>query len=258
MQRHDYHTHSCFSDGENTQQEIINTAKSKGLKEIGISDHLCLHFPRWSMTEITTQIAIQQLKELKNQETEIEIKIGLEVDYIPGKEKQLSEILSTLALDYVIGAVHYLEEWNFDTTDSPTNTVIATHYTMYYDLISQAARSGLFDIIAHFDLIKKFNKLSPDLPKTAPLQALDAIAQAGIAMELNTNGQNHPCQSFYPEEQWLQEAYKRKIPILISSDAHKTLQLGQYFNQAKKILLKTGYTETIGFSKRESYKVTLC
>ncbi len=257
MTLYDYHTHTNRSDGKHTQQEMVNQAKSLGLKEFGISDHFCLHQPNWSMNEAETYRALEDLAIIKKKERTIEIKVGLEVDYIPGAINKLKEVTAHPALDYVIGAVHYLGDWNFDTGDKGMKDVSAERYVQYYQLIAEAADSGLFDFIAHFDLIKKFNKLPTNLPEEAPLKALDSIARNNIALEINTNGINKPCNAFYPAPQWLDEAAKRNIPMLISSDAHNIEQITQHNRAAREELKLRGITETVGFSERKRYHLPL-
>lgn len=253
MSLYDYHTHTKRSDGKHSHHEMIDQAKKLGLKEFGISDHFCLYQPKWSMNEADTYKALEDLAEIKRNEKSIAIKIGLEVDYIPGESEKLKQVTEHPALDYVIGAVHYIDDWNFDTRDKGVKEVTTEHYRKYYNLVAEAADSGLFDFIAHFDLIKKFNKLPPNLPKDAPLKALDSIARNDIALELNTNGVNKPCNAFYPDTQWLEEAAKRNIPMLINSDAHNIEQISQHNSLAREQLRLSGINETVGFTKRRRY-----
>lgn len=257
MLHYDYHTHTVRSDGKATQLQMIAEAKRLGLKEFGISDHLCLHQPKWSMTLEEAYQAIDDLAQVKKEEKAIAIKVGLEIDYLPGKEKIVEEVTAHPGLDYVIGAVHYLGDWNFDTAGKHKKLITQEHYLQYYRLIAEAANSGLFDIIAHFDLIKKFNRLPANLSDSAPLKALDSIAKSGVAIELNTNGKNKPCKAFYPAEKWLHAARERNIPIQINSDAHNTRQIAQYGHEATRQLKTAGYKNTVGFTLRERYNLPL-
>jgi len=236
---------------------MISEAKRLGLKEFGISDHLCLHHPKWSMNKQEAYQALDNLTEFKKNEQDIAIKVGLELDFIPGKESILEELAAHPALDYVIGAVHYLGDWNFDTADKPNQRITREHYQQYYDLVAEAAHSGIFDVIAHFDLIKKFNRLPVNLSDSAPLKALDSIAKSGIAIELNTNGKNKPCKAFYPTAKFLQSARERNIPIQINSDAHNTRQIAQYGHEATRALKLAGYKTTVGFTQRQRYNLPL-
>ena len=112
----DYHTHSKYSDGKNTYQEMVLKAQNLGLKEIGLSDHFCLEYPKWAIKKQDYNKLIKEINELKTKHnSNTKIKFGLETDYLPDKENEIKNYLNQFPLDYVIGSIHYIGKWNFDT-----------------------------------------------------------------------------------------------------------------------------------------------
>ena len=113
------------------------------------------------------------------------------------------------------------------------------------------AESGLFDILAHPDLIKKFGyKPSGDLRRFYE-PAVDAIAASGSAIEINTAGLQKPCKEAYPEANFLDLAFSAGIPLVISSDAHHPSEVARDFDHAIAQAQDAGYTETLLFEQRE-------
>jgi len=159
----DYHMHSILSDGKNTYEEMAMAAIDKGLEEVGFTDHLCLKPVDWSMKQIDIPVMTSQISDLKEKlGGRINIRFGIEVDYLPGYEDELHELISQIPVDYVIGSVHFIDDWNFDTDQSLygkwSNDEL---YEKYFTLVQEAAQSGLFDIIGHIDIIKKFRVYQP-------------------------------------------------------------------------------------------------
>jgi len=120
----------------------------------------------------------------------------------------------------------------------------------YWRLLRATALCGVFDIIGHFDLPKKFNFYpSLDLTEEA-LSVLDAIAEADIAIEINTSGWDRPVEEAYPSLRYLQEANRRKIPLVINSDGHAPSEVTRHFVRAEELARAAGYSELIRFEQR--------
>lgn len=150
----DYHTHSILSDGKDSYEDMIQIAITKGLDEIGFSDHVCLRPVNWAVRLNDIPVMSQQILDLKYKyEDQIKIKYGIEVDYFPGRENEINELIESIPVDYVIGSIHFIGDWNFDTDQSLygkwSNDKL---YEKYFHLVQQAAISGLFDIIGHIDI----------------------------------------------------------------------------------------------------------
>ncbi len=249
----DYHSHSIYSDGKNTYNETLNQAIKKNLKEFGFSDHLCIYYPDWAIRKENFPKLISEINEIKNRKNlSLEVKFGLEVDYIEDREEEIQNCLDLFPLDYVIGSVHYVGNWNFDTkANGYQSKDIDQFYAEYYRLIQKAARSGLFDIMGHIDVAKKFNyfpgfDLNPIYEQTAKV-----FSESDVVIELNTSGKDRPCKEFYPSDRFLQHCYDHNVPVTLGSDAHHVNDVARYFPEVLEKLKLIGYTQLASFTKRE-------
>lgn len=255
----DYHTHSLLSDGATSYEQMVLAAIEKGLDEIGLSDHVCLKPVVWAMQEVDLPVMTRQIMEVREKYSHlITIRYGIEMDYFEGKEAEIARIIHSLPLDYVIGSVHFIGDWNFDGDESFygkwSNDDL---YRIYFRLVQKAARSGLFDTIGHLDLIKKFG-IYPESDLTGLVEETAAIiSQSGLVVELNTGGLDKPCGEFYPSPRWLEILRNHDIPVTLSSDAHHPTQIARHFQQAVHLLKKSGYHEIIRFKDRKRTPVKL-
>ncbi|WP_423129472.1 histidinol-phosphatase HisJ family protein [Gaoshiqia sp. Z1-71] len=248
----DYHMHSILSDGRNTYEEMIKAGIEKGLEEMGFSDHVCLKSVSWAISEIDIPVMTRQILELREKyKGQIKIKYGIEMDYFPGREDEIRAIIHALPLDYVIGSVHFIGDWNFDTDQSLygkwSNDDL---YHMYYELIQLAAKSGLFDIIGHLDIIKKF-RVYPESDQSQLIEdTLKIIKDNDLVVELNTAGIDRPCTEFTPSPAITERCYHHHIPMTISSDAHQAGQVARHFETGIDLLRQIGFKELAAFDKR--------
>ena len=248
----DYHMHSVLSDGKNTYEEMVQAALGKGLEEIGFSDHVCLKPVAWGIRLEDIPVMTGQILDLKlKYEDQIRIRFGIEMDYFPGREEELSELIRRIPVDFVIGSVHFIGDWNFDTDQSFygkwSNDKL---YEKYFTLVQQAAASGLFDVIGHLDLIKKF-RIYPETNQDKLFEDTIAIIKENhLVVELNTGGFDRECAEFFPEPRLLEMCFRQQVPVTLSSDAHRTEQVARHYESAVALLKQIGYSEIIGFSKR--------
>ena len=255
----DYHIHTNFSDGKDSYMHYLEVARKKDLAEIGFSDHITLEPVDWCVKEIDYPVMRENLKNLcDNFSEDVQVRFGLEVDFFNGREEEIKQVISYFPVDYVIGSVHFIDGWNFDSDTSLygkwTNNEL---YQKYFKLIQEAAKSGLFDIIGHFDLIKKM-QCWPETDQT-PLyeETLKIIKEANIVIELNTSGLDHPCNDFFPQREILQMAGKIGIPITLSSDAHQPMQVARHFEKAISLLKEVGYTKITRFRNRQRGEIEI-
>lgn len=248
----DYHIHSILSDGKNTYEEMALAAIDKGLDEIGFTDHLCLKPVDWSMRQIDIPVMISQVLDVKEKFSDrINIRFGVEIDYFPEYESQIQDLINQIPFDYVIGSIHFIDDWNFDMDKSLygkwSNDVL---YEKYFTLVQKAAQSGLFDIIGHIDIIKKF-RVYPETNQDQLFEdTLKIIKANNLVVELNTGGLDRPCAEFTPSPHLLEMCFAHHIPVIISSDAHRTEQIARHYDSALSLLARVGYTELVGFNKR--------
>lgn len=248
----DYHIHTLFSDGNDMHELYIKKAVEQGFTEIGFSDHVSVIPAFWATDPARLKLMRDKVRGLALQwKNTINIRFGLEMDFYPGYEKDIENIIHDLQPDYVIGSVHFIGLWNFDNQKESNRSLPPDDFfRIYYQLISQAAASGLFDIIGHFDLVKKFNPVRPEKAEKYEMMAIESIAKSGITIELNTNGFNKPCKAFYPSDIILKTACQAGIPVTLGSDAHQASKQGQYFDIAIQKLLNAGYNNIMKFDNR--------
>ncbi|OMD92042.1 histidinol-phosphatase HisJ [Paenibacillus odorifer] len=263
----DYHTHhERCGHAVGKLEEYVQRGIELGLQQLGLSDHLPLihvdpasYYPEMAMPMAELPRYVEECLTLKERyRGVIDLRVGLEADYIEGYEEQIREILSPYPWDYLIGSVHFLGEW--DITDHRQvhgweGKDALQVYRLYYDAVKKSALSGLYDIIGHMDVIKRFG-YGPQTPEgTAEVRALEletlkVIADRGIAMELNASGLTKPCAEMFPAEHLLQEALKLDIPLTLGSDAHDPAKLGDGLQEARSMLWQTGFRELAVFEGR--------
>jgi len=252
--RTDYHIHSLYSDGRAAPRDYIAPAIAAGLKEIGFSEHLTLFKDQQdgNMNPGNISIYLNNIDSLRKNNDEISIKTGLEVDFFAGKEKETEAFLNSIDLDYAIGSVHYLGEKTVDegpefyTGKNPDRL-----FESYFDQVCNAVSSGLFDIIAHCDLIRIYGYKPISDPEPLYRKLAKVMKISDVVFELNTNGRNKPLADFYPDRKFLHIFREEKIPVCVNSDAHMPQRVGQYFDEAYDLLRSVGFNEMAVFEKRK-------
>ena len=254
----DYHIHTNYSDGKANPEEYIMQAISNGIKEIGFSEHLNLLLDNQEgcMDPGKVPEYLSHIGRLKRTISGIKIKTALEVDYSPGKEEEIYKFINKFDLDYVIGSVHYLGEKTVDNvSDFYVNKDIDELFETYFECVNQAVASGLFDIIAHCDLIRIYNFKPSRNPEHLYRKLAEKMRIHDVALEVNTNGRNKPLGDFYPDRRYLKIFCEENIPVCVNSDAHFPLRVGQFFDEAYMLLKDAGFKEMAVFNKRERFLV---
>ena len=176
---------------------------------------------------------------------------------MPGGEDRMASLLEARDFDYVIGSVHFLRDEAVDMEDysvwgkshSPEEI-----WKRYFETLGEAARSGLFDVLAHPDLVKVWGADRPlpegDLRSYYEL-AMDGIAESQIAVEVSTAGLRKPVGEMYPAPAFLQMCLEAGAPVALSSDAHRPEDVGADYEQALELLVASGVQELCVFERRE-------
>ena len=212
----DYHMHTPLcrhAVGEPV--DYARRALEIGLTEIGFSDHSPMrqdNFDNWRMNLSQLDDYVAKVRLAQKTFPQLTIRLAMEVDYLPGHEDWISELAARRPWDYFIGSVHYVSDsWAIDdpqklsewkTRDS------AEVWRIYFERLAMAAESGLFEIIGHADLPKKFGHRPPPNAATFYGKFLDAARKSGGAIELNTAGLRKDCQEIYPSRDILQLAFQ--------------------------------------------------
>ncbi|MCW5550817.1 MAG: histidinol-phosphatase HisJ family protein [Verrucomicrobiae bacterium] len=254
----DYHMHTPLckhASGEPV--DYARHALALGLTEIGFSDHSPMRrddFDDWRMLNQQLDEYVENVRRAQSEFPQLTIRLALEVDYLPGHEEWIRDLAARHPWDYFIGSVHYVsDDW---AVDNPHKLAEWKHrdpfevWSVYFERLTMAAASGLFQIIGHADLPKKFGH-RPTRDCT-PLyeQFLTAARQNHCAMELNTAGLRKDCQEIYPSRALLELAFQHNLPITFGSDAHAPTEVGLNFAEAIQLAHAVGYRESGRFRQR--------
>jgi len=250
--------HTNFSDGHHTHDEMVYAAEASGIYEIGFTDHISLKPIGWAMDLGRVPELIETVNRIQHKSNTVTIRFGAEVDYIPGFVDQTRNLIKSMPLDYVIGSVHFIDDWNFDTDINGYNGIdIDVFYRVYFRLIGEAAQTGIFDIIGHADLAKKFAVYPTFKMQKIYEQCARIFSENGVVVELNTSGKNKPCGEFYPSIDFLEILHNYRVPVTLGSDAHVEQNIGQYFDEAVNLLKSLGYKEIITFNQRKRIPISI-
>lgn len=250
----DLHNHTPLCNhATGTPMQYVEAAIKSGCKYFGFSDHAPMDFdPKYRMRFDQMDIYEAMVEEAKlAYEDEIEVFLGYEVDFL---DKYMDDRVLKRECDYLIGSVHFLNSWGFDNPefiDKYQHQDIDKIWEDYFLAITNLAKSGLFDIVGHLDLIKVFKFLPKKDIRVIAKEALDEIKKADIVVEINSAGYRKPIKEQYPSDLLIEELANRDIPITFGSDAHKPEQVG--FGDKKAVLVAKdfGYSKCALFRKRD-------
>ncbi len=246
------HTTRC-NHAEGTVDEYIQKAISLGIERYGFSEHAPMDFDEGyrlgfdEMDEYCNDIH----KAKKKYSSQIDILLGYEVDWLPG---HMDDRVLNADVDFLIGSVHFINKWSFDNPEfigGWKNRDIDEIWQAYFEAVEQMAKSGLFDIVGHLDLIKVFKYMPKQDIRSLAKSALKAIKKSDMVIEINSAGLRKPAGEIYPSKQLLEEVYALGIPVTFGSDAHSSEQVGYDLDRAYELARLIGYTKAATFSGRE-------
>ena len=256
MHMHTPMCHHAFGE----PQDYAQVAEQRGLKGIVVTCHNPTN-DGWSPTVRMSVDEFGEYVDLVDQAAQVwrgrvDVRLGLESDYVPGMEPWLEELHAMAPLNHVLGSVHpHLPQYKerFHLGD------IEQFYRTYFEHLALAAESGLFDTLGHPDLVKNIEPEAYDLPRLMGTicDTLDRIAAAGTAMELNTSGLNKVVPEMNPAPEILREMRQRNIPVVIGADAHKPERVAADFVQALDTLGAAGYSTVSNFLNRERIELPI-
>lgn len=258
----DYHMHTPLCGHASGQpKEYADHALKMGIKEIGFSDHapfVVRELPGITMKMDELPLYHKMIEDVRARfKGRLEVRIGIEADFVPGYEKLTKAILDAYPYDYVIGSVHFIKDWGFDNPEErekwSAHDVNAV-YRDYFELLRASAESKLYDIIAHPDLVKKFGNrptadITGDIEQTAKV-----FKETGVAIEINTSGRRKPVGEMYPALKDLTIYRQAGVPLTFGSDAHKPEEVACDFNMAVDLAKKAGYKRYVMFKERKIYR----
>src|SRR3954471_5893488 len=265
----DYHVHLRQDERENTADEAftaanaeryLEVANERGVEVLGVSEHVyrfrqaleVWQHPFWREEARDDLDAYCEFVR-----TETSLSLGIEADFVPGAEDRLATLLEARDWDYVIGSMHFLRDaaidmrgdWDIWRSGNPHKV-----WTRYFETLGEAARSGLFDILAHPDLVKVWGQAAP-VPDRDPRfyyeLAMEGIAESAVAIEGSTAGLRKPVGEIYPAPAFLEMCLEAGRPVALSSDAHTPNDLAYRYEEALEYLERLGVGELAVFERRQ-------
>ncbi len=265
----DYHLHLRSDDLDSTADAHFTEANAeryravageRGIAELGVSEHFyrfeqALGVWRHPFWLANAHDDLDGYCGFVREQTDL--RLGIEADFVAGAEDRMANLLEARDFDYVIGAVHFLRDHAVDMDDH--SVWEAGHsaeeiWRRYFQTLGEAARSGLFDVLAHPDLVKVWGRERPlpegDLRRYYEL-AIEGIAESGIAVEVSTAGLRKRAQELYPAPAFLHMCLEVGAPVSLSSDAHRPEDVGADYDRALELLEALGVGELCVFERRE-------
>ncbi len=254
----DYHIHTPFcGHASGKMEEYVRAARHKGLTEMGFADHLPLFHtedPTLAMCHEDLPRYIDRVHELQAENRDFPVRLGIEADYIGAHLEDVAEVLARYEFDYIYGSVHFIGGWGFDQSRFKfefERRDIDEVYEIYFGLVMEAARTGLFDVMTHLDVVKKYGHRPSRDMKPLYREVAATLSKSGVAIELNASGLSRPVGEIYPSLEILEIMHEYAVPITFGSDAHKPSQVGREFDQLLRLARSAGYSDYVGFAGRE-------
>lgn len=275
----DYHLHTAVTvDAHMSEQECCQRAVSLGLREIAFTNHVMLRYPDYAMSEKNLVDHWAQIQACHQRYPQLTIRVGMEVDYYAGQGDEIAAMIQRYEdligrpFDFILGAVHHLNGVFFGPSrNAPAlfnNQEVEAIYHDFFTLMAKAVRSGLFDVMAHPDLIKKYTgTLHPPVPfdrYRAPVESfIESLLESGVGIEVNPSGLKRSVEEIFPSDLLLSlyvtEARARGIEptITLGSDAHRAESVGERLSEGVKALRRAGHDMLTLFERRERISFTL-
>jgi histidinol-phosphatase (PHP family) len=266
----DYHVHLRPDDVERTPAAQYLTAANAeryraaasehGIEELGVAEHVyrfrqALEVWDHELWRHSARDDLDAYCEFVRGETDL--RLGIEADFVPGSEDRLAQLLDAHDFDYVVGSIHFLGDrgaLDYDEYDIWAGMDSADKvWRTYFEWLGEAAASGMFDILAHPDLVKYWGRERP-WPERDPRYyyeiAMEGIAGSGVAVEVSTAGLRKPVGELYPAAAFLEMVVDAGNPIALSSDAHEPAHVGFGYEQALAALERAGVSQIAVFERR--------
>lgn len=266
----DYHVHTNFCN--HSTNPILTTAlaaQERGLTGICFTEHLFYYRGKWSMDQNTIKTYIDEIKKARIK-VQIFLGIGFELDY--NGENTLEFYNNYLKnhpdIDFILGAVHFITEMDIGLSESDPRFLkfcrkpIRKVFNIYFQKVKRAISTGIFDSIAHIDLIKRwsgkhFPYLEPIKYQATIIELSNLLSENNVAVEINTCGLHSLIKDFFPSRHFLCECFRKGVPLTFGSDCHDYKIIGRNLDEATLFAKHIGYTHFFQFKNRQKYKVNL-
>lgn len=257
-------------------ESYVEHAAANGVAEVGFTEHLyrCVEAgpvlgdfwedePRSDLAaETAAMVAEDRTLSIEayvaavvdSKERGLPVKLGLEVDFFPETIDSVMEFLSPYPWDFLIGAVHWVGGWSVDYGVSSyefERRGVRQAYEDYFGLKTQLAESGLVDVLAHVDVVKRFGHLPPTPPTDLYAEVVAAAVASGTAVEFSSAGLHKPIGETYPSLPFLAMFHQAGVPITLASDAHAPQECGRDSDLLIQLAKRVGYTGHLRFDQRQ-------
>jgi histidinol-phosphatase (PHP family) len=262
------HTWRC-RHGEGTADEYVRAAAARGVSTLAFTEHLPLApdlaqavpgAAAYAMPfdELDEYVRDVRAAAITGAELGVEVLLGIEVDAVPSAISYARDLLGGYSFDMVLGSVHFIDSWAFDDpahTERYDEWSVDELWERYFTELAAAAASGVADVVAHADLIKKFCRKPAGPVTQLYATAAAALADADVAVEVNTAGLRKPCREIYPAQEFLNELRRAGVPVTLGSDAHRPAEVGAGLAEAVAAVRAAGYRSVVVFRNRRAQEV---
>ncbi len=256
----DYHLHTRLCrHASGTIEEYVETALSRGLEEICFTPHIplpCLPVMSGNLRMDAADIDLYFIgvERVKNRYKELKILTGIEADYLEGCEEFLESFLSRYSFDLVLMSIHFIRDWpdgqwvfNFDFPDKS----MAEIYGEYFQAIKKGIKTGLFDNVAHLDLIKQPGYPVLDKNREDVEEIIDLCLERDMSMEINTSGRRKEIGEYYPSHDIIRVMIEKGVHLTVGSDAHEPAHVGLFFEDIEELLEGFSHSRLVRYSGRK-------
>ena len=260
----DYHVHLRPDEDDSTAERYFTAgnveryreaAEERGIEELGVAEHIHRFvqsldvwqhpwYRHWARDDIDEYCEFLRASGLK---------VGIEADFLPGREDRVQNLLEAREWDYVVGSVHFVDGIPVDQAPGLVDELeVGDAWRRYFAWLREAAASGLFDVLAHPDLVKIWGRRpSADETRHLHLEVADAVTEAGVCVEVSAAGLHKPVGELYPDAELLELCRERGVPITLASDAHRPAHVGRDVVRAAALARGVGYETVTVFDARE-------
>jgi len=268
----DLHVHPTpWQRGPGAFHSFTEAAIRNGIDILGFAEHgpACHPDARYrGLEDDEMEGYVRQVLDTKKEFAgEIQIFCGLELDYIPQKSRYYQELKETYPFDYFLGSVHLIDDWHIDDPASIKvsrhwNKDAATLYWLYYQQVIAAAKTGLFQGLAHLDYIRRSLPHPPGQPpefaRDLFAEVAEEVAASGVVVEINTRGVTiAESAEFHPTRPFLKQLVLAGAPFTLGSDAHKVQRVGDGLKAARSLLRNEGVARLCYFIGGEQYEAEI-
>lgn len=261
-------------------EEYCRVARSRGVNQLGFTEHLYRFWEsgpvlgrfweadrskggaRAALGEFTAQMIdldrvfrIEEYVEavLSAKDRGLPVLLGLEVDFIPGTEEAVAELLAPYPWDYLLGAVHWVGGWAIDTSECAPEFErrgVKRAWEEYFELVVEMIGSGIFDVVAHVDLCKKYGYRPAQEPRDLYRAVVQSVSAQEMAVEVSSQGLRNPAAEVYPAPQFLRMFEQEGVEITLASDGHRPREVAWGRAEVVAAARAAGYRTYRGFGER--------